>query len=233
MSEIYVVRHGQASFGEGDYDRLSPLGVRQSELLGDYWTCRGLKFDSIYTGMMKRHIDTAANVLARMPGGVTQVRRSAAFNEYDYLFVLKSQIPLLLADDPQLAEALPRLHSDRLIFQQVFERAVAGWVGGRPGEGVGETWRQYVERVQDGVRQVMLENGSGRKIAVFTSGGCAALFMQMALALSDQKTVELSWLVCNASVSIFKYSQRGIGLSCFNSTAHLELADDIQLITYR
>ena len=33
MSEIYFVRHGQASFGSEDYDRLSPLGVRQAQVL--------------------------------------------------------------------------------------------------------------------------------------------------------------------------------------------------------
>jgi len=32
MSEIYFVRHGQASFGSEDYDRLSPLGVRQAQV---------------------------------------------------------------------------------------------------------------------------------------------------------------------------------------------------------
>ena len=29
MGILYLVRHGQASFGEADYDRLSPLGHRQ------------------------------------------------------------------------------------------------------------------------------------------------------------------------------------------------------------
>ena len=34
MSNIYLVRHGQASFGAADYDQLSELGLRQSALLG-------------------------------------------------------------------------------------------------------------------------------------------------------------------------------------------------------
>jgi len=28
MATIYVIRHGQASFGADDYDKLSPLGWR-------------------------------------------------------------------------------------------------------------------------------------------------------------------------------------------------------------
>ena len=36
MGSIYLIRHGQASFGAENYDVLSPLGYRQSEALGDY-----------------------------------------------------------------------------------------------------------------------------------------------------------------------------------------------------
>lgn len=36
MGTLYLVRHGQASFGADDYDQLSPLGQRQSVRLGEY-----------------------------------------------------------------------------------------------------------------------------------------------------------------------------------------------------
>ena len=35
MGSIYLIRHGQASFGADDYDVLSPTGIRQAEILGD------------------------------------------------------------------------------------------------------------------------------------------------------------------------------------------------------
>ena len=50
MSEIYFVRHGQASFGSGNYDQLSALGHRQSVLLGEYFAARGLQFDQLLAG---------------------------------------------------------------------------------------------------------------------------------------------------------------------------------------
>ncbi|EPM78754.1 hypothetical protein A249_34210, partial [Pseudomonas syringae pv. actinidiae ICMP 18804] len=34
MGSIYLIRHGQASFGADDYDVLSPVGIRQSRVLG-------------------------------------------------------------------------------------------------------------------------------------------------------------------------------------------------------
>ena len=36
MGTLYLVRHGQASFGADDYDQLSPLGHQQAVRLGEY-----------------------------------------------------------------------------------------------------------------------------------------------------------------------------------------------------
>src|SRR5215467_1540801 len=59
MSRLLIVRHGQASFLEPDYDKLSAKGETQSRLLGEYWTAHQLHFDSIFTGPRKRQRDTA------------------------------------------------------------------------------------------------------------------------------------------------------------------------------
>ena len=34
ISNLYLIRHGQASFGEKDYDNLSKKGIKQSITLG-------------------------------------------------------------------------------------------------------------------------------------------------------------------------------------------------------
>ena len=34
MTTIYLIRHGQASFGQQNYDQLSNKGERQAQLLG-------------------------------------------------------------------------------------------------------------------------------------------------------------------------------------------------------
>ena len=59
MSEIYFFRHGQASFGEENYDRLSPLGVRQAQVLARYLAKAGKVFDAVYYGEMERQQKTA------------------------------------------------------------------------------------------------------------------------------------------------------------------------------
>ena len=45
--------------------------------------------------------------------------------------------------------------------------------------------------------------------------------------------MEISWQIMNASITRFKYNDRGIALAGFNDIAHLELEHDKQLLTYR
>lgn len=235
MSEIYFIRHAQASFKNDNYDQLSPLGIRQAQVLGEYFRRLGLRFDSVYAGAMKRQIDTAKEVLSRMPGDHSRLklRRESAFNEYDFVAILKYQIPLMINEEPALEEILPRMHADRQVFQRLFERALTRWISGRYDAGGIETWPDYGARIHRGIQQLMKADGPQKRAAVFTSGGCVAVAVQMALDISDVKTIELSWQVRNTSVSVFKYSSRGMGLSSFNSTAHLEAQDDAELLTYR
>ena len=50
MGELVLVRHGQASFGAEDYDKLSPLGHQQSKWLGEYFKAHDLQFDAVWRG---------------------------------------------------------------------------------------------------------------------------------------------------------------------------------------
>ena len=55
MGTLYLVRHGQASFGAADYDRLSDLGHRQCAQLGAWMEARGLRFEGVLRGSLRRH----------------------------------------------------------------------------------------------------------------------------------------------------------------------------------
>jgi len=59
MGAIHLVRHGQASFGTGDYDRLSELGHEQARLAGEDMAARGLRPDVVIHGGMRRQRETA------------------------------------------------------------------------------------------------------------------------------------------------------------------------------
>ena len=58
MGNLYLVRHGQASFGADDYDQLSALGQRQAQRLGAYFQDKGLRFDAVLMGTLRRHAQT-------------------------------------------------------------------------------------------------------------------------------------------------------------------------------
>ena len=59
MAQLLLVRHGQASFGASDYDKLSDLGVEQSRALGQFWARCDLPIDNMIAGSMRRHRETA------------------------------------------------------------------------------------------------------------------------------------------------------------------------------
>ena len=63
MSVIYIARHGQASFGEDNYDRLSERGVEQARILAGYFIDLGLSFDAVCSGGIMRQRQTAQEIL--------------------------------------------------------------------------------------------------------------------------------------------------------------------------
>ena len=96
MSEIYFFRHGQASFGADDYDRLSPLGVRQARILARYLAKTGKVFDAVYYGEMDRQQKTArefVNYYHEKKMAVPRPQIADAFNEYDSFAVWEALVP--------------------------------------------------------------------------------------------------------------------------------------------
>lgn len=232
MSVIYLIRHGQASFGQADYDRLSELGQRQARLTGLHLAGLGLAFDAAYCGSQARQADTAAQVLAALPQA-PELIREPGFDEYDSGRIITALMPVLEVEHPELAGLTADMYRDRRAFQMVYEGAMRRWITDRHPMGEAETWPQFQERARLAVDRVRSENGRGRTVAVFTSGGPISAVMRLALNLDDAVALRLTWVIKNASVSAFFYDERRLTLSLFNSTAHLEQAGEPGLITYR
>lgn len=236
MSEIYFVRHGQASFGEKDYDCLSPIGIRQAKLLAQHMLQTKESFDAMYCGTMVRQKSTAQELtecFSKSGFPVPDTHVSPDFDEYDSFSVWDSQIPLMVKENPALSVTIEKAYSDRKSFQKIFEEVMLRWVSGNYDQKGVSTWADFKKRVIEGVSKIMETHGSGGKIIVFTSGGPISAVVQYALGLSDEKTIELSWQVLNSSVTRFKYSSNGIMLFGFNDIAHIEKENEGNLITYR
>lgn len=236
MSDLYLIRHGQASFGKDNYDRLSPLGIRQAGLLGRHLVRIGLRFDAAYSGTMDRQRSTAREVFqcyADAGEPVPELVQLGGLNEYDTTAVVAAQVPDMMAADPSLKDDLERMYTDKESFKRVFEGAMLRWVSGSHDNAGSESWRQFTSRVADTMQGIMKAHGRGATVAVFTSGGpiCAAL--KWVLGLSGERAIRLNWQVVNTSYSRFMYNGERITLAGFNNISHLELHNERSLITYR
>jgi broad specificity phosphatase PhoE len=232
-----MIRHGQASFGSENYDRLSPLGVVQAGIVAKHLLKIGLRFDAIYSGFMDRQQKTAAALvnLCReqhvLP--LSELIKTKVFNEYDSTTVFEDQIRMMVKEDPSLSNDVKKMLSDKRVFQRLFQKAMTRWASGNHDSPGSPKWQAFRNRVQQGIRRVMKDQGAKKTIAIFTSGGPISVTVQMALGLSDDKAIEISWQIMNASIARFKYNSEGIALAGFNDITHLTLEGDDNLLTYR
>ncbi len=70
---LWLVRHGQASFGKSDYDNLSEAGHEQAYVLGKDFARRGITPSLLVSGSMKRHRQTLAEIAAGAGWTLTDV----------------------------------------------------------------------------------------------------------------------------------------------------------------
>ncbi len=234
MSQIYLIRHGQASFGTDNYDRLSITGKQQAEVLGQHFTGINLQFQNVYSGSLQRQIDTARIVISQLNEAAAppEVSISNDFDEYNSSPFIKAQLPDMVNGNTAIANALEKMHSDPQAFRLIFGQAMLRLADPEYNVPGMETFQAYVKRVGAGIHRLAGENGENSNIAVFTSSGTIAAVMQTALGLSDEITIRTGWHILNSSVSVFDYRNDRLSLKSFNSIAHLEMCNDDNLITF-
>jgi len=236
MGSIFLIRHGQASFGAENYDVLSPLGHQQSEALGDHLGQLGTRFDRCLSGQLKRQQDTARATLARLAShGQPQpdLEIDPAFDEFEADAVLRAHLPDLQAYEPNALHILRNAASHRAEFQRLFSYVIERWVSGeheKPGLG---SWASFIERVEGGLERILAQADTRDRIAVFTSGGTITALLQLVIGVAPIKAFEMNWQIVNTSLSLLKFRGREVSLASFNSHAHLQLLRNPELITHR
>src|SRR5262249_5947562 len=195
MSVLTLVRHAQASLFADNYDELSPLGRKQARLLGEFWARRQIDFDEVYCGPRARQRQTAEIAGA----ACTQAGRTwpepvvlAEFDEYDLGALFHTLAPDLARRDPAFAELLASYRGDeagpdrRRSFGKVFEALTLHWATAPCSVDGVEGFPAFRDRVERGLRRVMGKPGSGRRVAVFTSGGVIGTSVRLALGAPDR-----------------------------------------------
>jgi broad specificity phosphatase PhoE len=224
MGTLVLVRHGQACPFEENGDRLSPTGELQALRLHEHWTRRGVTFDEVLSGTLVRQRRTAEIATGRAP------EERSEFNEYDADGILGRLGPALADWDTAFAGLWADRTKGNREFQRMFEVLIPKWMDGTlSGQGV-EPWNGFRGRVQRALRQIQRQSGSGRRIAVFASGGVIGTVTAIALGAPDSTAVAVNWRVKNCSMSEFTFSNSRLSLDSFNGIPHL---DDPALVTFR
>ncbi len=235
MATIYLVRHGQASFGADDYDKLSPLGEQQARLLGHYLRDCGIHLDAAYSGDLLRQRETAQLAMASQPAEVPH-HIDARFNEVKNDEHLKYLLPELMKSNQRLRELVERGLSSSKDYQKVIDAVFNFWVSPQCQESRIQSWSDYSGGVAAALDAVMTEQGSGKTVGIFTSGGTIATAVAQVLGLSGHQTYQFYEPIFNCSVSQVFYSGKRTSLSYFNDRSWLQLAGATtadNLVTYR
>ncbi|MDZ5649069.1 histidine phosphatase family protein [Nitrospirillum sp. BR 11828] len=247
MVALYLIRHGQASFGADDYDRLSALGAVQAQTVSRQLAARLGAADIVaVSGSLTRHRDTAAACLEAMGRGGTAVTIDTDLNEYDPADLVARHRPDL-ADAAALRAELSLAPDPRRAYQALFAEAVTRWMAGDHDADYAESWPVFRNRVLAGLARAAQAGGqaggqaSGQTAAavlVFTSGGPIMVAVQAVLGLDTAAARQVHWGLVNGGVTKLLVPTRAVGrvgpgwsLSSLNEQAGLEGPDG--LLTYR
>lgn len=235
MATLYLIRHGQASFGSDNYDRLSEVGRRQAVVLGEYLRDHGIVLDAAYSGDLERQRETARLALAAQPGEVP-FHIDPRFNEIENDQQLKYLLPRVLERDAGLRALVEKGLSSSKDYQKAIEAVFKYWTSPECDEPRLQSWAGYSGAVHAAMAEVMRKQGAGKTVAIFASGGTIATMAAHVLGLTGMDVYRLYEPMFNCSISELFYSGEKVSLSCFNDRSFLQVLGGQQgenLVTYR
>lgn len=235
MATIYLIRHGQASFGADNYDELSELGRRQATVTGEYLRDCGIVLDAAYSGDLSRQRETASLVLASQADEVPH-HIDARFNEIQNDEQIRHLLPEVVKVNPAIQALVDKGLKESKDYQKVIDAVFNYWVSDACNEPAIQSWADYSTAAQQALRDVMAAQGAGKTVGIFTSGGTLATLVAHVLGLPGQGTYQLYEPVVNCSVTQLFYNRDKVSLSYYNDTSFLRVLGqqrDESLITYR
>lgn len=224
MSELIIVRHGQASFGSHNYDKLSALGLQQSQWLGEYFSQRNIIFSQLFIGQLKRHQETAEGILSALAEKPKSVILPG-LNEFDFNDVCRA----FIAKNPS---AVLNAEASRNDYYRLLKKSMLAWSENLlPIDTLLESWADFKQRVEHALTEIMQHHGK-EPVLVVSSGGVIAMIMSLVLGLPDKQVVDLNLQIRNSSLTQFHFNLKHIKLSSFNTIGHLDSPERQAAITY-
>ena len=224
MGTLYLIRHGQASYGQPDYDRLSPRGVEQALAIGRW--AAGANLGALYAGPHRRQQQTAQYAGEAAAGGLPALHTVVELAKYPAFDMLHHFVPRLIAEEPRFAE-LTSAPTPRLL-DQAFQTVLSKWSRDEWADDGVERVAAFVERIRTGFDRVLRAAGSGARLACVTSAGPIGVAVGLVFGTPADRMVRTSIVIRNASITELRFRSQGfdwqpdqLSLVTFNLTAHL------------
>jgi broad specificity phosphatase PhoE len=209
MSHITLIRHGQANSTAKDelsYDKLSDLGHRQAGRLGHYLRDTAHHHSRLYTGTLRRHIETADG----MDTGMEPIR-DPRLNELEYF-----NLATLLSEQHGIDHP-----AEQSQFTHHLPTVFTYWRDGKL-EGAPETWAAFHARVDDAMNEIAAGNGPA---LVVTSGGLISMTMAQTLQLDIAAMARMALAIMHNSMHRLFPIGGHLSPVLFNAVPHLETPD--------
>ncbi len=206
MGEIYFVRHGQASYGAADYDRLSPLGHQQSAWLGAHLATSAGGFDRVITGDLRRHRETLQSMGQGF--GSRDVATDARLNEMAFFAMERAW---------QSQNEVAKPATDIQAAHQ-FGQIMAAWAADEIADAP-ETFAGFQTRVLAALGDHAARDG---KVMLVSSGGPGGVIMRHVLGLSLAAMTDVILQTHNAAYCRYVVHPDRLRLLQFNAISHLE-----------
>jgi broad specificity phosphatase PhoE len=221
MGTLYLVRHGQASFGSANYDQLSPLGTQQCAALGEWMHTRGLRFDGVIRGTLQRH-EQSLHAMADVMPGLPQAIEWPGLNEYDSEAVVRAvhSGPLEPARTPDDA----RNHFRWL------RTGLLKWMAGEVKPAGMPDWNSFSRGVASALE--LARSRFEGDVLLISSGGPISTAVGQVLHIPPAGVVELNLRLRNSALTEMVTTSKGHALLSFNALPHLDRPERAGWVTY-
>lgn len=221
MGTLYLVRHGQASFGAADYDQLSELGAGQCRRLGEYFAARGQRFEAVLRGSLKRHEQSLEAIAAGL-GGAPEATVWPGLNEYDSEAVIRT-----VHDGPlQPARTRDEYRQHFRLLRQGLQR----WATGELNPQGMPSFEAFTHGIVEALDHVRTQYTGD--VLLVSSGGPISTAVAHVLGAPARAMIELNLRLRNSALTEFAYTPKRHTLHSFNHLPHLDAAGLAEWVTY-
>ena len=253
MTTILLARHGQASFGQENYDRLSELGETQAKMLGQHYANTQRRIDAIFTGKLVRQQDSARHFwqgyqpFAQSNNDDMAIAIAINFDEPESYILPQfdefnhKDVFVKSAGDfdnqAEISAEIANAQSPNRRLAELFDQAMQRWHGGNNDQDYIESWPQFNERAQQALEQVRTKIADMRldqnsTVLVFTSGGVIAAITAQLLSQGSQTAYQLNKSLVNTGVTSITLKSQRAHLLSLNEYSHL-FSEGKQFVTWR